>query len=493
MEVIVGGGHNGLVAATLLARRRARRAAARAARPPRRRRRRPSARSPGRTPACRATRTSSRCSRDALARDLGIPLELADRSVAAYAPYDGRGLLVEQDATGAATRASFRERTGSDAEHDAFLRFYDQLGVAARLFPTFLEPLPTRGRGAGAARRRGAGWPSGRWASRWTSASPTSSSPGWSSTDGLIGTLADVDDAEPAPEPLLPLPRRRPDGRWRVPVGGMGAVSAARWSTPPARRAPTCAATPRSWRSTAPTSRGATRRRAHRHRRPRARQLRARRARPAARAAGAVPDPGPGRPAQGQPAARPPAGAALRPRPGGSRSRGRSASTSRSRTSTPPRRRAAARRAARPRCPAELYCHTLADPSIAPRPPHADRVRAARDPGDVAATRPTRARWTRLLDQLDEHLAEPIRDCLAATPTARRAWRPTPADLERDLAMPGGNIFHGDLDWPARGRPRRVGRRHRRPADPARGRGRPPRRRRRRGSADNAAMALLRG
>ena len=23
-----------------------------------------------------------------------------------------------------------------------------------------------------------------------------------------------------------------------------------------------------------------------------------------------------------------------------------------------------------------------------------------------------------------------------------------PQDVERDLAMPGGHIFHGDLDWP---------------------------------------------
>ena len=44
----------------------------------------------------------------ALARDLGIELPLADRDVAAFAPYDGKGLLVEQDAAGAATRASVR-------------------------------------------------------------------------------------------------------------------------------------------------------------------------------------------------------------------------------------------------------------------------------------------------------------------------------------------------------------------------------------------------
>src|SRR3954471_577625 len=104
--VIVGGGHNGLVAAALLARagrrvvlleRRDHLGGAAVSERPFRGR-------------------DARLSRYAylvslfpapLARELGIPLRLADRSVAAFAPYDGGGLLVEQDAAGAATRASF--------------------------------------------------------------------------------------------------------------------------------------------------------------------------------------------------------------------------------------------------------------------------------------------------------------------------------------------------------------------------------------------------
>jgi phytoene dehydrogenase-like protein len=55
----------------------------------------------------------------------------------------------------------------------------------------------------------------------------------------------------------------------------------------------------------------------------------------------------------------------------------------------------------------------------------------------------------RYLDALDGHLAEPIRDCIA--PDAR--GRPcvevkTPVDIERELGMPGGHIFHGDFGWP---------------------------------------------
>src|SRR4051794_2311690 len=114
--VIVGGGHNGLVAATLLARagrdvllleRRSTLGGAAASERP-------------------FAGQDARLSRyaylvslfpQALARDLGVPLQLADRTVAAFAPYGGRGLLVDQDASTAATRASFVERCGSASEH----------------------------------------------------------------------------------------------------------------------------------------------------------------------------------------------------------------------------------------------------------------------------------------------------------------------------------------------------------------------------------------
>ena len=227
MEVIVGGGHNGLVAATMLAR------AGREVLLLERRDHLGGAAVSERPFAGRNARLSryaylvSLFPR-ALARELGVPLELTDRTVAAFAPYDGGALLVEQDAASAATRASFRERTGSDADHDAFLALYAELGIAAeRLFPTFTEPLPTRAEAL--ALLGDARWmaerPLGevldeRFADELVS--------GMISTDGLIGTLADVHDAS--------LRQNRcflyhvvggGDGRWRVPVGGMGAVSEA--------------------------------------------------------------------------------------------------------------------------------------------------------------------------------------------------------------------------------------------------------------------------
>ena len=55
----------------------------------------------------------------------------------------------------------------------------------------------------------------------------------------------------------------------------------------------------------------------------------------------------------------------------------------------------------------------------------------------------------RYLDALDEHLADPIRDCLARDAHGRPCIEAkTPLDLEGELAMPGGNIFHGELGFP---------------------------------------------
>ena len=53
------------------------------------------------------------------------------------------------------------------------------------------------------------------------------------------------------------------------------------------------------------------------------------------------------------------------------------------------------------------------------------------------------------LRSLQDVLAEPLQPCLALD----RRGEPcvevmTPLDIEAELGMPGGNIFHGDLAWP---------------------------------------------
>jgi phytoene dehydrogenase-like protein len=65
--------------------------------------------------------------------------------------------------------------------------------------------------------------------------------------------------------------------------------------------------------------------------------------------------------------------------------------------------------------------------------------RAARTHEALAAT----------MRSLNSVLAEPIEDCLlTATDGSPCLEAKTPLDLEDELAMPRGNIFHRDLAWP---------------------------------------------
>ena len=52
-------------------------------------------------------------------------------------------------------------------------------------------------------------------------------------------------------------------------------------------------------------------------------------------------------------------------------------------------------------------------------------------------------------------LAEPIADCLLSPECIEVMG---PLEIEAALGMPGGNIFHGDLQWPFAERPDEVGR-----------------------------------
>jgi phytoene dehydrogenase-like protein len=433
--VIVGGGHNGLVAAALLTR-----AGRRVLLLERRDHLGGAAVSerPFRGREARLSRYAYLVSLfpPALARELGIPLRLAGRSVAAFAPYDGRGLLVEQDAAGEATRRSFRERTGGDSEHDAFVRFYAQLAPLARLFDTFLAPLPTRDEAR--ALLGDAAWlmdrPLGEVLDGVFADELVS---GMVSTDGLIGTLADVRDEQAAICFLYHLA----GGPWKVPVGGMGAVSdalaraAAGADIRLGAEVVSVDGTEVTWRED-----GAEHTVTAEH--------------VLANCAPAVLAR-----LRGSEAPAAPVGAQLKvnllvdrlPRlRSGHDPEVAFAGTFRlnETASEIADAYAAAQRGEVPaRVPAEIYCHTLSDPSIVDAghtlTVFALHVTAEMD-GDVVAER--------VLDQLDEHLAEPIRDCLARDADGAPCLEVrTLADLERELAMPGGNIFHGNLEWPWRG------------------------------------------
>jgi phytoene dehydrogenase-like protein len=108
--------------------------------------------------------------------------------------------------------------------------------------------------------------------------------------------------------------------------------------------------------------------------------------------------------------------------------------------------------------PCEVYCHSLTDPSILSDDLNAQGVQTltlfglhmparlftdarAKERG-VAAT----------LRSLNSVLAEPIEDCLLGLEAL------TPPELEAELGMPGGHIFHRDLSWPFAESAEEVGR-----------------------------------
>jgi len=110
--------------------------------------------------------------------------------------------------------------------------------------------------------------------------------------------------------------------------------------------------------------------------------------------------------------------------------------------------------------PCEFYCHSLTDPSIL-----SDELRAAGahtltlfalhmptrlfrgvgvDHGSVMA-----AAVAATLASVNSVLEEPIEDCLLRDADGRPCLEAhTPVELEAELAMPGGHIFHRDLSWP---------------------------------------------
>ena len=496
--IVVGGGHNGLVAAALLARagrrvllleRRDQLGGAAVSERPFR----------GRD--ARLSRYAYLVSLfpRALARELGIPLRAAST---ARSPPTRRTSARRPRPAGRAGRGERRPRgarSASDRRRRRARRVPGVLRRLARRAParcsaTFTEPLPTRAEARGAARRRAlarlAERPLGetldeRFADELVR--------GMVSTDGLIGTLADAPRPGAAPEPLLPLPRGRQRRRALARAGrrhGRGQRALERAARDGGRRA-------------------AHGRRGARDRRPpevtwREDGERALRSRPTTCSPTVAPAVlerlrGDRSPA---PDARP--GAQLKvnllldrlPRlRSGHDPHGRFAGTFRLNetpaSSRPPTRRPCAASCPSAR-PAELYCHTLADPSIVDdAAPHADALRPARHARLFGARRGRAARRARRAPPrpLDEHLAEPIRDCLARdadgapciearTPLRPRARaRACPAATSSTATSTGRGatttttpaVWGVATDHPRiwrcgrRRAPRRRGQRHRRP------------------------------
>ncbi|WP_432153814.1 phytoene desaturase family protein [Streptomyces tricolor] len=399
-----------------------------------------------------------------IVRDLGLDFRVRARTISSYTPVEraGRptGLLVgggEQR-----TREAFAGLTGGDREYRAWQRFYGMTGrVAQRVFPTLTEPLPTRD----ALRRRiddETAWrtlfeePLGVAVERTFADDLVR---GVVLTDALIGTFADAHD------PALDQNRcflyhviGGGTGAWDVPVGGMGALTDA------------LAAAARSAGARIATGHEVVRI-----------DTDGRTAEVAYRTAG-----GEGvaaarhvlvnaSPAElavltGDPAPEPAEGAQLKvnmlltrlPRLRDPDADPREAfagtfhiAEGYRQLATAHAQAAAGELPAAP--PSEIYCHSLTDPTIlgadlAERGYQTLTLFGLHTPArlfdrDNDAVREELLEST--LAQLDAHLAEPLADCLARDADGRPCIEAkTPLDLERDLRLPGGNIFHRALSWP---------------------------------------------
>ena len=106
--------------------------------------------------------------------------------------------------------------------------------------------------------------------------------------------------------------------------------------------------------------------------------------------------------------------------------------------------------------PAEIYCHSLSDPSILSKDLQQQGVQTLtlfglHSPHDLfhQGTVDADAVLAAVQRTLDSVLAEPIADCLYSDGLGRPCIEVnTTKDIERDLRIPTGNIFHTPLAWP---------------------------------------------
>lgn len=456
--VVIGGGHNGLVAATLLARAGLSVCVLEAAE-----------RLGGATAgaylfdgvAARLSRYSYLVSLfpDELITELRLGLRLVSRPVASYTPAvrGGRpvGLLVERR-PGRATEDSFRELTGSGQEWAAWQEFYRRVSVFAQVIaPTMLGPLPRRPELRDVVTRS---WDARLWDDlverpiglAIEDAFADDLVRGVVATDAQIGTHASLrDDGLLANRCFAYHVIGNGTGEWRVPVGGMGAVADALADA--ARSAGARLLTGAEVSAVEESETEAEVRTAGGDVFGARWVLAACAPSILDRLLGRQP-----RPAEGSqlkmnlllrrlPALR----SGLDPRlafagtlhleQGYRQLLGAFAAADSGKLPDP--------------LPAEVYCHSLTDPSIldaelAGAGYHTLTLFGLHTPARLFPAAAS-AVLSSALASLQTYLAEPL-DGVLATETGGRPCVEvaTPADLERSLRMPGGHIFHADLDWP---------------------------------------------
>ncbi|WP_405580873.1 phytoene desaturase family protein [Streptomyces sp. NBC_01190] len=472
--VIVGGGHNGLVAAAYLARAGRRVLLLE--------------KLPGTGGAAVSTRAfagmDARLSRYSylvsllprkIVADLGLRFAVRRRRVSSYTPTGDTGLLVDAQDAGR-TREQFVRLTGSDRDFEAWQRFYGMTRhVAERLFPTLTGPLPSR-----AALERLIDDPAA-WAALFErplgetveAAFADDLVRGVVLTDALIGTFSHAHD------PSLRQNRcflyhviGGGTGDWDVPIGGMGALTDALADAARAAGAEivtgaevTSIATDgvRAEVSFGDTSRDTSQPASRAAPETGTRTVGARHVLVNASPhtlAGLLGQEPPDRPEGAQlkvnmllrrlPRLR---DTAVNPREAFAGTF-HIAETYRG-LQTAYEQAAAGRLPDAP--PSEIYCHSLTDPSIlspelAAQGTHTLTLFGLHAPARLFERDPQGVKEALLaatLAQLDAVLAEPIADCLALDADGRPCVEAkSPLDLEREVGLPGGHIFHRDLSWP---------------------------------------------
>jgi phytoene dehydrogenase-like protein len=389
--------------------------------------------------------------------DLGLRLELRSRSVASYTPVGRGGLLVERR-EGEATQASFREVTGSGDDYVQWQAFHERLAELARVVaPSLTGPLPResdlRTRVDPALWSAVVERPLGELIED-TFGDDTVR--GIVLTDALIGILASAHDASLRQNRcFLYHVIGNGTGEWRVPVGGMGAVSEAMEAA--ARTASAELRTGAAVAQVLPREEGGAEVVLESGERLAARYV-------LAGCAPAVLER-----LLGRAVAAPPEGSQTKvnllvrrlPRLtsgvdpevafagtmhlGQGYGRLEEAFTQGSAGHLPDP------------MPCEVYCHSLTDASIL-----SPELRAAgfhtltlfglHTPARLFVDDPDGMREAArrsALHALQEVLAEPLEDCLARDAHGDLCVEVmTPLDVETELNMPGGHIFHGDLSWP---------------------------------------------
>jgi phytoene dehydrogenase-like protein len=446
--IVVGGGHNGLVAAALLAN------AGRSVLVLERRAELGGAVASGR-PFPGVEASLSRYSYlvsllpAALGRELGLTVELRPRPVASYTPVGDRGLLV-------------REHIEDD--------FQSMLSRVARdVFPTLTEPLRSR-----QEMRRLIG-DDEAWQALFEEPLGTALERSFDSdlvrglvlTDATIGTFAPSDDCT--------LRQNRcflfhvignGTGRWDVPVGGMGELS--RQLAEAARRAGAQIQTHAEVESVRTDGSVAEVTCADGSRHQAEHILAGVAPAVLSRLLDEVPDPDP------------PEGAQLKinmvvsrlPRlrdPGVTPEQGFAGTLHINEGYE--QLGAAYDEAARGRIPSvppcEIYCHSLTDPTILSAElrragAHTLTLFGLHMPARLFADQPGVRREQALaatLASVNSVLAEPLQECLLGDSEGNPCLEVvSPLDLEAELAMPGGHIFHRDLSWPFAESEEEVGR-----------------------------------